>query len=431
MKSILSLAILSVSSVALAAPPNVVFVVGDDQAYGDYGFMGHAHIKTPHLDALAKQSLVFRNGTVPTSLCRASLATMVTGLYAHRHLITSNDPSLPPGLTGQPMRNERYLKDRARMVANFEKSPNLARLLGERGYVSFQSGKWWEGNACRCGGFTEAMTHGDTAKGGRHGDEGLKVGRQGLDPVFAFLDGAKKDGKPFFLWYAPMMPHTPHNPPERLFKKYQPLHKSKFVAQYWAMCEWFDETVGDLMAKLDAMKVADNTIVIYLHDNGWIQDETKGAYAPKSKRSPYDGGVRTPILVRWPGKVTPGESAGLASSIDLVPTALAAVGAEKTKAMPGVNLLEPAAIAKRTEQFGEIFEHNAIDVDKPAANLQYRWVRTAKWKLIVPNPARVPDGVVELYDMTIDPKEEQNVAKAHPAVVADLTKRLDAWWAGK
>ena len=74
------------------------------------------------------------------------------------------------------------------MVANFEKSPNLAKLLGDRGYVSFQAGKWWEGNACRCGGFTEAMTHGDPTKGGRHGDDGLKVGREGLKPVFEFLD---------------------------------------------------------------------------------------------------------------------------------------------------------------------------------------------------------------------------------------------------
>jgi arylsulfatase A-like enzyme len=289
---------------AQAAPPNVLLIVGDDQGWTDYGFMGHKQIKTPHLDKLASDGLVFKRGYVPSSLCRASLATMITGLYPHQHKTTSNDPPLPKGMKlGQANKDPDFLKQRQEMIALFEKSPTLPRLLEAKGYISFQAGKWWEGNACRCGGFTEAMTHGDPAKGARHGDEGLKIGRQGLQPVFDFLDGAKRDAKPFFVWYAPMMPHSPHNPPERLLNKYKDKTKSIHVARYWAMCDWFDETVGDLLAKLEKNGQGKDTLVIYLHDNGWIQDPNSPNFAPKSKRSPYDGGLRTPVIVKWPGKV--------------------------------------------------------------------------------------------------------------------------------
>jgi uncharacterized sulfatase len=426
------IALLLIPLLATAAPPNVVFIVGDDQAWTDYGFMGHPHIQTPHLDKLAKESLRFDHGYVPSSLCRASLATMITGLYPHQHKITSNDPPIPTGVKpAEAMKNEKYLADRAAMVELFEKSPNLPKLLAKKGYVSLQAGKWWEGNACRCGGFTEGMTHGDTAKGGRHGDEGLTIGRQGLKTVTEFIDQAQKDSKPFFVWYAPMMPHTPHNPPERLVKKYQGKTESEFVAKYWAMCEWFDETVGELLAHLEKQKLRENTLVIYLHDNGWIQDPNKNQYAAKSKRSPYDGGIRTPILVRWPGTVKPGKSDILAQSIDLAPTALIAAGLKPTTDMPGVNLLDEKSLAERTTLFGEIFEHNAVDITKPAANLQYRWVIDGRLKLILPNPARLPNAQPELYDLKADPSEETNLAAKRPQDVTRLTKKVDDWWSAK
>jgi arylsulfatase A-like enzyme len=419
------------TSPGLAAPPNVVLIIGDDQAWTDYGFMGHPHIRTPHLDELAAQSLVFKRGYVPSSLCRASLATMITGLFPHQHSITSNDPPLPAGLkSGQAMKDSGYLADRARMVAAFEKAPNLAKLLGSAGYVSHQSGKWWEGDACRCGGFSEGMTHGDPARGGRHGDEGLKIGRDGLKPVTDFVDKAQAAGKPFYLWYAPIMPHQPHNPPERLVAKYQGKHESPFVVKYWAMCEWFDETVGELLGHLKKRGLVDNTLVIYLHDNGWIQDPKAGKYAPKSKQSPYDGGVRTPILIRWPGKVTPRTSDDLAHSIDLVPTILTACGVKSPADLPGINLLDEKAAAKRDRVFGEIFTHNAVDIADPSKNLRYRWVIQKNWKLIVPNAAQEPTATVELYDLSKDPNEETNLAAKSPETVAELRKALDEWWPG-
>ncbi len=415
-----------------AAAPNVVLIVGDDQGWRDYGFMGHAHVRTPHLDKLAKESLRFDRGYVPTSLCRASLATMITGLYPHQHLVTSNDPPLPAGLTGAAAnRDPGFLAQRAEMVRLFERSPTLPRLLAPGGYVSLQTGKWWEGNACRCGGFTEGMTLGDPDKGGRHGDAGLTIGRQGLAPVRDFLAGAKKDGKPFFVWYAPMMPHSPHNPPDRLLAKYKDKTPSLHVARYWAMCEWFDETVGELLADLDATGVARDTLVIYLHDNGWLQDPDSPNYLPRSKRSPYDGGLRTPVLLRWPGRITPAVRDTPVSSIDLAPTVLAAVGLRPTADMQGVNLLDPDALRRRPAVFGEVFEHNAVDIRRPAANLQYRWVLAGGWKLILPHAARVPNARPELYRVDRDPDERENLAAAEPAKLAELTKLLAGWWAAE
>src|SRR3954467_9487765 len=161
------------------------------------------------------------------------------------------------------------------------------------------------------------------------------------------MDKAKKAAKPFFVWYAPLMPHSPHTPPARLLEKYKDKTKSIHVARYWAMCEWFDETIGDLLGRLEKNGQAKDTLVIYLHDNGWIQDPDSPNYAPKSKRSQYDGGVRTPIIVKWSGTVRPARSDIPVSSVDLAPTILAACGVAKTPEMPGLSLLDAKAIADR------------------------------------------------------------------------------------
>lgn len=414
-----------------AGLPNVVFIIGDDQGARDYGFLGHPHIRTPHLDRLAAESLVFSQGHVPTSLCRASLATIITGLYPHQHQITSNDPPLPTGRkVSNPQSDPEFLKQRAEMVRIFEESPSLPKRLAKIGYVSHQSGKWWEGNACRCGGFSEAMTHGDPQRGGRHGDAGLTIGRQGLQPVLEFIDRAKSEEKPFYVWYAPMMPHTPHTPPQRWLDYYQTKTESKFIARYWAMCEWFDDTVGELLKHLDEQGLKDNTLVVYLHDNGWIQNPDKDGFAPKSKRSPNQGGVQTPILIRWPRHVPPSRNDTPVSSIDLVPTVLAALNQPTPGDLPGINLLDEQAVTQRDFVFGEIFEHNAVDIHEPAKNLQYRWLRQGDWKLIVPNPERVPDESIALYDLKADPQEEENLAGRFADRVESMRRKMDEVWKG-
>ena len=407
-----------------AESPNVVVILSDDQAWTDYGFMGHPTIKTPHLDKLATESATFVNGYVPTSLCRPSLATLISGLYPHQHKITGNDP--PTKQT-----------DRREMLRHIRRIPKLPAILGEAGYVSFQSGKWWEGNF-KEGGFTAGMTHGDPSKRGRHGDEGLKIGREGLEAIWTFLDENKD--KPFFLWYAPIMPHQPHTPPERLLSKYQSPDRPIELAKYYAMCEWFDETCGALLDGLERRGVADNTLIVYLADNGWIQKtadtdvppDWKQPFAPKSKRSPYDGGVRTPIMLRWPGKIKAENHEMLISSVDLAPTILHACDITPPADMTGLNLLNVIADEKtdgnpvsRDTVFGAIFEHDEPDIDDAAAGLLYRWCRHGNLKLIEPFGATAGP---ELYDLTTDPHEERNLARDQPDKVMALRKQLDEWW---
>ena len=413
---------------AAGRPPNVVMIIGDDQGWTDYSFMGHPQVRTPHLDRLASQGLTLRRGYVCTSLCSPSLASMLTGLYPHQHKITSNDPPPPAGAAPRdPANDPAYRARRRELISNFERVPTLPRMLAEKGYVSFQAGKWWGGNY-RTGGFTDGMSHGDPARGGRHGDEGLEIGRKTMQPVFDFMTAARGKDAPFFLWYAPMLPHQPHDPPARLLDRYRDKTPSLPVAKYWAMCEWFDETCGQLLGFLDDQGLADDTLVVFLADNGWIQDPGADRFAPKSKRSPYDGGLRTPIVLRWPGKIRPRDSGLRAISIDLAPTILAAAGLKPSPEMPGVNLLEDSALAARPAIFGEVFTHDAVDLRRPATSLCDRWAIAGDRKLILPSPRNVPDGAAELYDLASDPFETRNLAGREAPEVARLTGLLDAWW---
>ncbi|MBC7816572.1 MAG: sulfatase [Planctomycetaceae bacterium] len=406
------------TSGAQASPPNVVLIVSDDQAWTDYGFMGHPQIKTPRLDRLARESLVYRRGYVTSSLCCPSLASLITGKYPHQHKIANNDP---PG--GQKDK-EAFAAGRETMSRFMDAQPTLPRLLTQAEYLTLQTGKWWQGDYSR-GGFTHGMT-----KGNRHGDAGLDIGRKTMQPIYDFVAEAGKKDKPFFVWYAPMLPHTPHNPPERLFDKYKSLTKSEHIARYWAMCEFFDETCGQLLDHLEEQKLADNTIVIYVTDNGWIQDPDKPQYAPKSKQSQYDGGLRTPIMVRWPGKIAPKMIDTPISSLDILPTVLDAVGVKRPTDLPGLNLLDESAVAKRETVFGECFTHDSRDLQMPAESLRWRWLVRGDWKLIVPNSHNEPTSIVELFNLKLDPDEKNNVASSEPTRVGALRKELDAWWSG-
>ncbi|MEZ5351099.1 MAG: sulfatase-like hydrolase/transferase [Bryobacteraceae bacterium] len=415
---------------ARAAPPNIVLIISDDHGWRDYGFMGHPHVRTPHIDRLAKEGLTLTRGYVPTSLCRPSLASIMTGLYPHQHRITSNDPA---GEARDP-------DNRKPMVDIFQQSKPMAGLLAEKGYVSHQSGKWWEGE-CKCGGFTVCMTHGDVTRGGRHGDEGLKIGRETMQPVFDFID--KSEGKPFFLWYAPFLPHTPHNPPERILAHYRTLGLPIEIAKYYAMVEWLDETVGQLMGHLEEKGLAKNTVVAYLADNGWTQ-KSDGVpfWESRSKLSPYEDGLRTPILLWGPGIRAERDDRSLASSVDLATTLLPIAGMKPLPEMPGIDLTKRRARSRRHAIYGALFAHTAVDIRSPEANLKYRWMIEDRYKLIVPYagnaevefwPGRpkvswsLPEA--ELFDVVADPAETRNLAAEKPDTVRQLRRTLDRWWA--
>ena len=440
----------ALTGAAESAPPNVVLILSDDQHWSDYGFMGHEHLQTPALDRLASESLVFRRGYVPFSLCCPSLASLITGRYPHEHLIVGNDPPEAHGIPRRsPEGRKLFEAGREEMTKRFGQWPTLPKLLGEHGYRSLQTGKWWQGHYSQ-GGFDEGMT-----KGSRHGDEGLAIGRKTMQPVFDFIDRCSDTEQPFFVWYAPMLPHTPHDPEKSFVQHYESKTDSIHVAKYWGNVERFDTTVGDLIDHLDANGLSENTLVVYVCDNGWITNPENGKYAGKSKRSPYDGGLRTPIMLRQPGTIAPGTSDSLASSLDLVPTVLARCQISAPKDLPGINLLDKEVVTARKQLFGACYVHTLADIEKPGRNLLWRW--TVKdvpageiWKLIEPatygapgthvlphGESRIIDqvskdcfeqGIVELFDISGDPDEQNNVATTNTEVVKQLQHDLNTWW---
>jgi uncharacterized sulfatase len=393
-----------------ATPPNILLIISDDQHWSDFGFQGSEIVRTPHLDGLAAEGLTFSRGYVAAPLCRSSLATLATGLHAHQHKITGNDPP-----RGTP---------REAMLAHIDAATTLPELLREAGYRSMQTGKWWEGAATR-GGFDVGMTHGDPARGGRHGDEGLKVGRQGFASTFAFLDQCTEAGAPWFLWYAPFLPHTPHNPPERWLAEYRAEDVPLPVAKYRAMCAWFDETCGELFAYLERTGQRDNTLIILVTDNGWIQREDRNGYAPRSKRTAYEGGVRTPIVVSWPGRIQAQHATMPVSSVDVPATILACAGLEVPASWPGHDLRDFDSDVGKTRGpvFGAAYQHDVVDIHDPAPGLVTRYVVDRRHKLLVHTDAARP---AELYDLLDDPAELRPLDD--PATIERLRASLDAWW---
>ncbi|WP_394171902.1 sulfatase family protein [Thalassotalea litorea] len=418
-------------------PPNILLILSDDHAWNDYGFMGHPIVQTPALDQLASESVTFKHGYVPTSLCRPSLATIATGLYAHQHGITGNDPSrtLPGGKAGLE-----YQRQRAEIIKKIDALDTLPELLKQQGYLSLQTGKWWEGSFQR-GGFDEGMTRGFPEKGGRHGDDGLKIGREGIVKITDFMDRAKAVNQPFFVWYAPYMPHTPHNPPERLLQKYRSNALPISIAKYYAMIEWFDETNQQLLTHLEKTGLKDNTLIVYVSDNGWVSNPTQtGRFLPRSKQSPGESGVRTPIMFSLPNQFVPQMRDEFVSSIDIVPTILATADIEVPKHLPGLNLftaMQQQTPIAREAIFGEGFAHDMHDINEPESTLLYRWVIDGKWKLILSYDGKnvsyqkYHDGVLagpRLYNLLEDEHETNNLADQYPHIVDQLGEKLSQWY---
>ncbi len=414
--------------------PNIVFILSDDQAWTDYGFMGHPDVQTPHLDRLANRSLVFDRGYVASPLCRPSLASMLTGRYPRTHGVVGNDVN---GTENRERLDEPVRK-------RFHRLPNFVRMLSDNGYLTHQSGKWWEGSHSE-GGFT----HGLMPRPARHGSpESLSIGRTGIQPITDFIDSAQANQKPFFVWYAPFMPHTPHTPPQRLLERYQTAGRADDVAKYYAMCEWFDETCGELLNHLELRKLTEDTVIIYICDNGWVPASVNRnnpdqlgwkQFAIRSKGSPYDNGIRTPILVSWPKRVLPARTSELSHAIDLFPTIAAIVGFNPPDGLQGINLLDERARRKRDAIFGETHSIHNMTLDDPDDTLQYLWCVEDEWKLIVrfhgndttayKNVHQWDRAPVRLYNIKEDLQEVHDLAAQYPEIVDRMRRKISVWHA--
>jgi arylsulfatase A-like enzyme len=398
------------------AKPNVILIISDDQGFADYGFMGHERIKTPNIDKMAAEGLLYTRGYV-MPVCSPSLASLLTGKLPHAHGITGNDLS---GGRSKPGHRE-LLKQQ--LLGN---SLTLPKAVTEAGYLTFQTGKIWNVTYKEVG-----FTHGMTDTAGRHGDAGLDIGRKGMKPIYDFIETAQAEKKPFFIWHAPFLPHTPHNPPAEIFSKYKGKGPTPAAEKYYAMVEWLDNTCGELDDYLEKNGLKENTVILYLADNGW--DAEYAHSHDRAKLSPYELGIRTPIFVRWPGKVKPQrDDETLASIIDFAPTILDITGAKGPDDLPGLKLMDRDAMKARKSVFVEAYTHDIADLEDPSKSLVASAVIDGWWKLIVPGPVKpdrtfggVPETTV-LYDLKSDPLEKKDVSKDHPEEVARLQALLKA-----
>lgn len=420
--TIILYAVLFVSAYgAPAEKPNIILIISDDQSFTDYGFMGHETVKTPQIDSLASESLLYTRGYV-MPVCSPSLACLLTGKLPRNHGITGNDLAKTAPQGGGRANRQPLMQ---RLLDN---SLLLPKALSDAGYLTFQTGKLWNATYKDVG-----FTDGITDKQGRHGGDGLAIGRKGMQPIYDFIEGSQKQQKPFFIWYAPLMPHDPHTPPADILKKYTGKDLTPAAEKFYAMIEWFDQTCGELDAYLTDKNLQKNTVIVYLADNGW--NGSKGYKGGRAKLSPYEGGIRTPLFVRWPEQVKPlRDDNTLASIIDIAPTILKLAGANIPSDLRGVDLTDREAMTNRKSVFVEAYTHDIADLKQPQRSLTARVVIHENYKLIIPGSAR-PDRPfattpekIELYDLKSDPLETTNLAAKLPNEVTRLQAIQNAEW---
>lgn len=410
--------------------PNVVLILTDDQGLGDMGWTGHPYIRTPNLDALRTRSLWFSDFHVSPT-CAPTRCSLMTG----RHEFYS-------GVTHTIFERERM------SLSAF----TLPQALKAAGYATGIFGKWHLGDEdpYQPGrrGFDEVLIHGGGGIGqtypGSCGDvpnndyfnpvlrhNGRFERTKGFctdvffDRALDWIDGRRRTGEPFFCYLPTNAPHEPCRAPDKWRKRYVDLGLDEQASGFCGMVENIDWNVGRLLARLDEWGMAENTLVLFLGDNGTAQRRLFDGGMRGAKGSPYQGGTRVGLLARWKGVLPEGGTCpALTAHVDLFPTLCALAGARlpEGRALDGRSLLPFFADPKAAWEDRTLFTHVGRwqpGTDPDAARYRQCAVRTARFRLV--NHA-------QLYDVTADPREEHDVASRFPEEVARMRKAYDGWW---
>lgn len=439
-------------SAAAARPPNVILILLDDAGWRDTGFSGNRYIETPNLDALAARSMRFSTAYATHPFCSPTRQSLISGQWPARTAWARHaeiaDPDAPRGAPP-------YAAAGAAAWTNSRPEfTSLPEALVAAGYVTAHIGKWHFGNT---GGATTPAS-----EGFHHSFGGAqRVGA--VESFFAPYAGLPEDvtappgeyltdrlteeaiafirqqrHKPFYLQLSHYAPHTPIQAPEHVVDKYrkkkQKLGDPALNPTYAAMIDVVDRGVARILRHLEALEIADNTVILVTSDNGGVElygsiPVTSMAPLRGEKNLIYEGGVRVPLLVYWPGVTTGTDFPAPVNLIDFYPTILelASVPAPAEQTVDGVSLV-PVLRGEPMPGLGERphFWYNVTsgltakgEVFQPIAA-----VRRGKWRLL--KPFQRP---LELYDFSTDPAESRNVATANPAVTAELETLLDAWLA--
>ncbi len=431
----------------------MVVVLVDDLGWADLACQGSRLYRTPHIDRLASEGVRFTQGYAACAVCSPTRAAIQTGRAPARTGVTDwIRARFQRGAVGTPASNPvDYVggPDRALLcppnpywLAHDEVT--IAELLKARGYATCHIGKWHLGDdawypeqqgydenygGCDYGqppSYFDPFTNGRLQQGipGLPGRlEGEFLTDREADEAVGFL--RRNRDRRFFLHYAPYAVHTPIQAKPEVAARYQERitrGMKQRDAKYAAMVESVDDAVGRILATLDELQLTDRTLVVFTSDNGGLLGPTHNAPLRSGKGYEYEGGIRVPWIVRWPSHAPAGKvSEQVVTSVDLLPTVLAATGTERPSgvALDGESMLpwlaSDAEIAARTLCW-HLPHYRGADVTP------YSVIRHGDWKLI-----RRDEGGRELYHLGDDPAERRDLAVERPEVVADLESRLDAW----
>ncbi|MGB1707578.1 MAG: sulfatase [Rubripirellula sp.] len=421
--------------------PNIIFLLADDLGWTGLSCFGSDLYETPNLDRLAETGMKFTNAYAACTVCSPSRASIMTGMYPARIRLTDF-------IAGQ---NRPYAKLR---IPNWTTGLNhsymtIAEALHDDGYQTAHVGKWHLHHAGRDTneygptkhGFDVEIAKPEGTRGyrlkGRVDPSGTSRGQYLTDyltdQALMFIDDAKES--PFFLYFAYHVPHTPIDGRDDLVAKYRKkvsddaVHKNP---EYAAMVSSMDSSVGRLLKRLEQHGIANNTLVIFTSDNGGLTQRygkhdgfTDNFPLRRGKGSAYEGGVRVPTIMRWPGVTSPGTQCHTPiSTIDYYPTLLEVTQSNGSqihnKNIDGLSLVpllrNPATSLNRSLFWH--YPHYHAGGDSP-----YGAIRSGPWRLI----EFFEDDALELYRLDQDPGEQNNMVETNPATAKELLQKLRSW----
>jgi arylsulfatase A-like enzyme len=413
-----------------AERPNVVLILADDLGYADVGFNGCTDIPTPNLDALAASGVRFEQGYVSASVCGPSRAGLLTGRYQQRFGCGENPPE-----HGWP--NNKFPDAGVPLTEQM-----LCELLQPAGYSSAAIGKWHLGIAEHLRPNKRGFNYFYGMLNGAHSyyRATKEWDRYDLTPIFrnnepmvyegyltdSFTDESigfieRSKSKPFFLYLAYNAVHAPWHAPENV------AHKVKHIADpnrrtYAGMLVSMDDGIGRVIQALKDYGVYENTLVVFLSDNGAPHVSSATSEPLRgNKGDTYEGGIRVPFVMSWPGRISPGSVyENPVSALDIVPTVLAAssiVTDPSTRNLDGVDLM-PFLNGEKTGRPHEIMFFRRDD--------DYA-IRSGDWKLAWNNGAPNGTRTAELFNLSEDPNEKRDLIKEHPEKAKQLQNQFDAW----
>lgn len=424
------LALLVALDSGLAADkPNFVVIIADDHGYGDVSTYHASDVRTPHLDHLASEGMLFTTMRANCTVCSPSRAALLTGRYADR-------VGVPGVIRTQPENSWGYFAPGV---------PTLADELKRAGYHTAIVGKWHLGLAApqtpndrgfdHFHGFLGDMMDSYTTHR-RHGQNYLRRNRQVIDPpghatdlftqwaVEYLQERARHKEQSFFLYLAYNAPHFPIEPPAEWLAKVKQRAPglSEQRAKNVALVEHLDDGIGRVLSALREAGLEQNTLVAFTSDNGGSLPHGQNNDPWRDgKQSHYDGGLRVPFMVRWPGQVQPGSRSDYAGpNFDLFPTFLELAGIEPSKELDAVSLvrvLQGQSIAGPRELYFVRREGGLVYGGK-----SYEALIRGEWKLLQNDPYRP----LELYNLKDDPQEKQNLATTQRKIANELATALRA-----